>query len=106
MATNYLDSSEVAVPEEGSKQTVFGFAEMQGPYYSWTPPDLVTNSTYLVISVNPFAYTPLLNYQFVECALRGWPGVGSFKAAEYPVRVVLKNNHSGKRLALGNREFV
>lgn len=94
MATDYLNSSEWA-PPVGSRQAVLGFAEMQGPYYRYLAEDLDTDWPYLVVSINAYNYTEALNYQFVECALLGWPGFDQFISSFYPLRVVLKNAHHG-----------
>jgi len=101
MATEYLNSSEWA-PPVGSRQAVLGFAEMQGPYYEYLAEDLDTDWPYLVVSINAYNYTEALNYQFVECALLGWPGFDKFISSFYPLRVVLKNNHHGARCEGGD----
>jgi len=95
MAMDYMDSSDWARPESWQKQTVLGFAEMQWAYYHYNG-DLSSTSPYLVISMNPFKYTPLLNFQFVECGLLGWPGFSSFVGGDYPLRLVIKNPTQGQ----------
>ena len=44
-----------------------------------------------VMSMIGDQYTGALNYQYVECALRGWPGVEWMPPAEYPVLKPLAN---------------
>merc|ERR1719245_302962 len=90
-----MDSSRVAMPGADHKQVVLGFADMQWPYYQYIPPDLDSDSPYLVISVRAEDYTEPLNYQFAECALLGWPGFDGFAMGMYPLRVILKNNWHG-----------
>merc|ERR1719188_10194 len=66
--------------------------EMQGPYYEFAK-DLEPRNPYLVMSMD--LWTEALNFRFVQCALRGWPGVQSLTAGEWQVRVILKNAESG-----------
>jgi len=95
MAMDYISTSDVARPQGVEKQTVLGFAEMQWPYYQHIGTELETKNPYLVISVNAYNYTEVLNYQFAECGLLGWPNVREFRPGLYPLRVVLKNSYHG-----------
>lgn len=96
MALEYMDTTGVLAPDDGKKQTVIGMVEMQGPYYEFAK-DLNPTSPYLVMSMD--VWTEALNYQFVQCALRGWPGTDSLSVGEWPIRVVLKNNQHGDTCA-------
>ncbi|CAK0868773.1 unnamed protein product [Prorocentrum cordatum] len=55
--------------------------------------DLNPDGPYLVMSMD--VWTEALNFQFVQCALRGWPGTDSLTPGEWTIRVVLKNGEHG-----------
>merc|ERR1719253_140772 len=46
--------------------------------------------------MNAYKYTPRLNFEFVHCALRGWPGVPQLVSSAYPLRVVVKKQGIGE----------
>lgn len=92
MASEYFDTTGAFTPKDGERQTVIGMVEMQGPYYAFAE-DLNPPSPYLVMSMD--SWTEQLNYEFVQCALRGWPGTPSLATGEWTIRVVLKNSEHG-----------
>merc|ERR1719510_1335108 len=91
-------------PNLDHKQVVLGFVDMLWPYYQYNG-DLKSASPYLLMSMNGNDYTERLNYEFVECALLGWPGFSGFQISRYPVRVVLKNRRHGKRCLSNESEM-
>jgi len=96
VASAYMDTSGLAVPYGDNIQSVMGLTELLGTYQHYQQRrHMESQNPYLVISSDIYGYAEEMHYQFVECALLGWPNVTGLSTGEFPLRVVVKNRQHG-----------